>query len=81
MFSEPHRSRTASISSIGSLAKTAGALSMETPSASPEPRGVGLSDPTQSAYRRKILEVVDRMRATGYLKSFILSLRHVLISA
>ena len=29
------------------------------------PRGVGLSDPAQSAYRRKVLEVVDRMRATG----------------
>jgi hypothetical protein len=38
---------------------------MVTPTAPLEPRGVGLSDPTQSAYRRKILEVVDRMRATG----------------
>ena len=35
----------------------------------PPPRGVGLSDPTQSANRRKILEVIDRMRATGYVIS------------
>jgi hypothetical protein len=38
---------------------------MDVQPTSPEPRGVGLSDPTQSTYRRKILEVVDRMRATG----------------
>ena len=38
---------------------------------SPAPRGVGLSDPTQSANRRKILEVIDRMRATGYVVSSI----------
>ena len=29
------------------------------------PRGVGLSDPNQSASRRRILEIIDRMRATG----------------
>ena len=41
------------------------------PTASPGPRGVGLSDPTQSASRRKILEVINRMRATGYVSSDI----------
>lgn len=33
--------------------------------AATEPHGIGLSDPTQSAYRRRILEIIDRMRATG----------------
>jgi len=47
--------------------------------ASPAPRGVGLSDPTQSANRRKILEVIDRMRATGYVMSNIHGLCGVLI--
>ena len=48
-------------------------------SPSPAPRGVGLSDPTQSANRRKILEVIDRMRATGYVASSIPQLWRVLI--
>ena len=69
MSSKPHRSRTSSVSSITSFATTPDQLSMVdiTPSsnATPEPHGVGLSDPAQSEYRRKILEVVDRMRATG----------------
>ena len=34
----------------------------------PEPQqGVGLSDPQQSAYRRRILRIIDGMRATGYV--------------
>ena len=52
-------------SSVSYFATTPDASSMATPSASSEHRGVGLSDPAQSAYRRKILGVVDRMRATG----------------
>lgn len=46
---------------------------------SPAPRGVGLSDPTQSANRRKILEGIDRMRATGYVTLGIQALRCILI--
>lgn len=65
MSSEPHISRVSSISSIDSFATTPDTSSMDVQFTSSEPRGVGLSDPTQSAYRRKILEVVDRMRATG----------------
>ena len=41
--------------------------------------GVGLSDPAQSASRRKILEVIYRMRATGYVTSNIQPLRRIFI--
>ena len=33
-------------------------------------RGIGLSDPEQSAGRRKMLELVNRMHNTGYVFSF-----------
>lgn len=68
MSTKSHRGRASSVSSIGSFATTpdselsnmsGGFNNLQ------EPLGVGLSDPTQSAYRRKILGVIDRMRATG----------------
>jgi len=48
-------------------------------STSSGPSGVGLSDPTQSASRRKILEVIYRMRATGYVTLNIQPLRPIFI--
>jgi len=67
MSPKPHRSRTSSVSSIGSFATTPDSLSImgDKHGTSSGPRGVGLSDPTQSASRRRILEIIDRMRATG----------------
>lgn len=66
---KPHSSKTSSASSTGSFATTPDLSSMGDMSTPPdttaEPRGVGLSDPVHSADRRKILEIIDRMRATG----------------
>jgi len=45
----------------------------------PVPRGVGLSDPKQSESRRRILGIIDRMRATGWVVSTVPLLRLVLI--
>ncbi|KAF9648403.1 hypothetical protein BDM02DRAFT_3187163 [Thelephora ganbajun] len=68
-MSSKHYRRTPSVSSISSLATPPSVSSMggtsTSSSATPGPRGIGLSDPDQSAYRRKILGVIDRMRATG----------------
>ena len=37
------------------------------PAAPAQARGVGLSDPNQSAGRRKMLELVNRMHNTGWV--------------
>lgn len=63
MSSSHRRSRGSSVSTISSFTTSPDDLSMS--SGTPEPRGVGLSDPEQSAHRRRILAIIDRMRATG----------------
>ncbi|KAF9783799.1 P-loop containing nucleoside triphosphate hydrolase protein [Thelephora terrestris] len=66
MPSRPQGSRTSSVSSLSSFTTTPDSLmASPTPEPTPEPRGVGLSDPQQSEYRRRILGIIDRMRATG----------------
>ena len=82
MSSQHHRSRASSVSSILSFATTPDLSGMSsTSSAHPqEPRGVGLSDPIQSAYRRKILGIIDRMRATGWVISGMPPAATILIS-
>ena len=69
---------TLSSSSINSFITTSGSSQKSTSSnavptpppmppapVQPEDRGVGLSDPTQSAGRRRMLELVNRMHNTG----------------
>ena len=67
MSSSPQRSRASSVSSITSFATTPDSTMSSDEEHTPEPRGIGLSDPQQSEYRRRVLGIIDRMRATGYV--------------
>jgi hypothetical protein len=75
-----------STSSINSFVTTSDSSSQKSsgPSFVPTPpmptvpaqdRGVGLSDPDQSAGRRRMLELVNRMHNTGYCLCLILRVR------
>ena len=71
MPSNSHRSRSSTISSFTTTPE-------QSNMSSPRPRGVGLSDPEHSAHRRRILGVIDRMRATGWVVSGTLPLPAIL---